>query len=43
MLISETLYAASYQAPGADARVFMTFGCLRDAARANRAAPRLGP
>jgi nitrous oxide reductase accessory protein NosL len=33
MLISETLYAAAYQAPGADARVFDDIGCLRDAAR----------
>lgn len=33
MLISEPLYAAAYQAPGADARVFDDIGCLRDAAR----------
>jgi nitrous oxide reductase accessory protein NosL len=33
MLISESLYAAAYQAPGADARVFDDIGCLRDAAR----------
>jgi nitrous oxide reductase accessory protein NosL len=33
MLISETLYAAAYQAPGAEARVFDDIGCLRDAAR----------
>jgi copper chaperone NosL len=33
MLISEPLYAAAYQAPGADARVFDDLGCLRDAAR----------
>ena len=33
MLISETLYAAAYQAPDADARVFDDIGCLRDAAR----------
>jgi copper chaperone NosL len=34
MLISEPLYAAAYQAPEADARVFDDIGCLRDAARA---------
>lgn len=34
MLISEPLYAAAYQRPGADARVFDDIGCLRDAARA---------
>lgn len=34
MLISEPLYAAAYQAPGAAARVFDDIGCLRDAARA---------
>jgi copper chaperone NosL len=33
MLISEPLYAAAYQAPGADAQVFDDIGCLRDAAR----------
>ena len=33
MLISEPLYAAAYQAPGAAARVFDDIGCLRDAAR----------
>ena len=33
MLISEPLYAAGYQAPGAAARVFDDIGCLRDAAR----------
>jgi copper chaperone NosL len=33
MLISESLYAAAYQAPGAPARVFDDIGCLRDAAR----------
>src|SRR5688572_33378398 len=32
MLISEPLYAAAYQAPGAAARVFDDIGCLRDAA-----------
>ena len=37
MLISETLYAAAYQAPGADARVFDDIGCLRDAARGESA------
>jgi copper chaperone NosL len=34
MLISEPLYAAAYQVPGADARVFDDIGCLRNAARA---------
>lgn len=34
MLISEPLYAAAYQAPGAGARVFDDIGCLRAAARA---------
>ena len=34
MLISEPLYAAAYQAPGAGARVFDDIGCLRDASRA---------
>ena len=34
MLISEPLYAAAYQAPGAAARVFDDIGCLRAAARA---------
>ena len=38
MLISEPLYAAAYQAPGADARVFDDIGCLRDAARERSAA-----
>jgi copper chaperone NosL len=33
MLISEPLYAAAYQAPGAAVRVFDDVGCLRDAAR----------
>ncbi|HJR60581.1 MAG TPA: hypothetical protein VJ813_14315 [Vicinamibacterales bacterium] len=33
MLISEPLYAAAYQAPGSDARVFDDIGCLRNAAR----------
>ena len=37
MLISEPLYAAGYQAPGAAARVFDDIGCLRDAARAEAA------
>lgn len=41
MLISETLYAAAYQAPGADARVFDDIGCLRDAARDERGALRI--
>jgi nitrous oxide reductase accessory protein NosL len=41
MLISETLYAAAYQTPGADARVFDDIGCLRDAARSERAALRI--
>ena len=34
MLISEPLYAAAYQARGAEARVFDDIGCLRAAARA---------
>jgi copper chaperone NosL len=38
MLISETLYAAAYQAPGAAARVFDDIGCLRDAARGEQGA-----
>jgi copper chaperone NosL len=38
MLISEPLYAAAYQAPGAEARVFDDIGCLRDAARGERGA-----
>lgn len=33
MLISETIYAAAYEAPGAEARVFDDIGCLLDAAR----------
>jgi copper chaperone NosL len=33
MLISEPLYAAAYQAPGAEARVFDDIECLRQAAR----------
>lgn len=33
MLISELAYAAAYQAPGAEARVFDDIGCLRTAAR----------
>lgn len=41
MLISETLYAAAYQAAGADARVFDDIGCLRDAARGEQAALRI--
>ena len=41
MLISETLYAAAYQAAGADARVFDDIGCLRDAARVERGALRI--
>jgi nitrous oxide reductase accessory protein NosL len=41
MLISETLYAAAYQTPGADARVFDDIGCLRDAARGERSALRI--
>lgn len=41
MLISETLYAAAYQAPGADARVFDDIGCLRDAARGEPGALRI--
>lgn len=41
MLISETLYAAAYQAPGADARVFDDIGCLRDAARGEQGALRI--
>ena len=41
MLISETLYAAAYQAPGADARVFDDIGCLRDAARGEHGALRI--
>ena len=39
MLISEPLYAAAYQAPGTDARVFDDIGCLRDAARELAACP----
>jgi copper chaperone NosL len=34
MLISEPLYAAAYEAPGAEARVFDDIECLRQAARA---------
>lgn len=34
MLISEPLYAAAYQAPEADGRVFDDIGCLLEAARA---------
>ena len=41
MLISERLYAAAYQAAGADARVFDDIGCLRDAARDERGALRI--
>ena len=41
MLISEPLYAAAYQAPGADARVFDDIGCLRDAARSEHSALRI--
>lgn len=41
MLISEPLYAAAYQAPGAAARVFDDIGCLRDAARGEQAALRI--
>ena len=41
MLISEPLYAAAYQAPGADARVFDDIGCLRDAARGEHGALRI--
>ena len=41
MLISEPLYAAAYQAPGADARVFDDIGCLRDAARREHDALRI--
>jgi nitrous oxide reductase accessory protein NosL len=41
MLISETLYAAAYQAPGADARVFDDLGCLRDAARGEQGVLRI--
>jgi nitrous oxide reductase accessory protein NosL len=33
MLISEPLYSAAYQAPGAEARVFDDIQCLRQAAR----------
>ncbi len=33
MLISELVYAAAYQAAGAEARVFDDIGCLRNAAR----------
>jgi nitrous oxide reductase accessory protein NosL len=33
MLISEPLYAAAYQAAGAEARVFDDIECLRQAAR----------
>jgi copper chaperone NosL len=33
MLISEVSYAAAYQAPGADARVFDDIGCLLEAMR----------
>ena len=33
MLISEPLYAAAYQAPGAEARAFDDIECLRQAAR----------
>ena len=33
MLISEPLYAAAYQAPGAEARVFDDIECLRQAGR----------
>jgi copper chaperone NosL len=36
MLISEPLYAAAYQAPGAATRVFDDLGCLRNAAREQR-------
>ena len=38
MLISEPVYAAAYQAPGAAARVFDDIGCLRTALRAESAA-----
>jgi len=41
MLISEPVYAAAYQAPGADARVFDDIGCLRDAARTETAGLRI--
>jgi copper chaperone NosL len=33
MLISEPLYAAAYQAPGSEGRVFDDIGCLLDAVR----------
>ena len=42
MLVSEPLYAAAYQVPGADARVFDDIGCLLDALRLGADAPRSG-
>ena len=33
MLVSETAYAAAYQVPGADARVFDDIGCMLEAMR----------
>ena len=40
MLISEPRYAAAYQAPGADARVFDDIACLLEAARADATSER---
>jgi copper chaperone NosL len=37
MLISEPIYAAAYQSPGAAPRVFDDLGCLRHAAREEHA------
>ena len=39
MLVSEPIYAAAYQAGGADARVFDDIGCLLDAIRREPTAP----
>jgi copper chaperone NosL len=38
MLVSEPIYAAAFQAPGADGRVFDDIGCLLAAARQQPAA-----
>ena len=39
MLISDHIYAAAYQVPGSESRVFDDIGCLIAAARTERSAP----
>ena len=39
MLVSEPIYAASYQAPGQEPRVFDDIGCMLEAVRKETASP----